>query len=219
MSIIYPANRDGRIMVIKVCGIKTKENIELISTLEIDMVGLNFYPPSVRYIDSDVPSNHFDKLPEEIKRVGVFVNETLDTVDNLATKFSLDYIQLHGDETIDYCKSIATKYKLIKVFRVDEQTDFTQISEYAFADYFLFDTATKHFGGSGEKFDWTKLNEYRGDVPFLLSGGIGPLDSEIVNSYNHPQCKGIDINSKFESVPGIKNSELLIPFIKQITTK
>ncbi|MFT4533730.1 MAG: phosphoribosylanthranilate isomerase [Saprospiraceae bacterium] len=205
-------------MVIKVCGIKTKENVELISTMKIDMVGLNFYPSSVRYITRDIPAEHFDMLPIEIKRVGVFVNETMENIDSIALKFSLDYIQLHGDESVSFCKSVASKHKIIKVFRVDNQTDLTKIPEYAFADYYLFDTATKNFGGSGKKFDWSKLDEYKGEIPFLLSGGIGPTDAKIVRSYIHPLYKGIDINSKFESVPGIKNPELIIPFIKQLTS-
>lgn len=200
-------------MVIKVCGIKTKENIKLISELEIDMIGLNFYPPSVRYIEPNFPSKYFDILPEEVKRVGVFVNETLNNIKLIAEKFNLDYIQLHGDEGVDFCKSVAKHYKIIKVFRIDEEVDFTEVIAFSFADYFLFDTATKHFGGSGKKFDWSKIDEYSGDVPFILSGGIGPLDAQVVNIYTHPKYVGIDINSKFESAPAIKDSELLTPFI------
>ena len=203
-------------MVVKVCGIKTIENVEHIAKMNIDMVGLNFYPPSVRYIDSNVPENHFKILPKNIKKVGVFVNESLNVIEDLASKFNLDYIQLHGDEDVDFCKSVATKYKIIKVFRVDDQTDFTKISEYAFADYFLFDTATKYFGGSGKKFDWYKLNNYKGGTPFLISGGIGPEDAEAVATFIHPKYLGIDINSKFESLPGIKDQELLTPFLEKI---
>lgn len=206
-------------MVVKVCGIKTKENVELISKLNIDMIGLNFYPPSVRYIDSDVPADHFDILPKEIKKVGVFVNESLENIESLASKFRLDYIQLHGDEDVEFCKSVSKEYKIIKVFRVDDQTDFTKISEYSFAHYYLFDTATKHFGGSGKKFDWSKLDEYKGSTPFLLSGGIGPEDGNTISAYIHPQYQGIDINSKFESTPGIKDSQLIIPFIGQLFHK
>lgn len=206
-------------MVIKVCGIKTKENIELISKLEVDMIGLNFYPPSVRYID---PSNHtqdFSILPKEMKRVGVFVNETAETINNIAAKFHLDYIQLHGDEDVIFCKLVAEHHKIIKVFRIADQTDFKTIADYSFADYFLFDTATKHFGGSGKKFDWSILDDYNGDTPFLLSGGIGPRDADLIKIYAHPQYSGIDINSKFESAPAIKDPELLIPFINEIKSK
>jgi len=206
-------------MVIKVCGIKTKENIELISKLEVDMVGLNFYPPSVRYIEPEFPAVHFDILPDEIKRIGVFVNETKKNINLIAEKFKLDYIQLHGDEDVDFCRSLAKNHKIIKVFRIDDNTDFNKISEFSFADYFLFDTATKHFGGSGKKFDWSRIDLYNGNTPFLLSGGIGPLDDELVKSYTHKQYIGIDINSKFESTPAVKDSEKLTPFIKAIRTK
>ncbi len=203
-------------MVIKVCGIKTEENIELISNLEIDMIGLNFYPPSVRYIEPNFPAECFDVLPQKVKRVGVFVNETLKEIDLIAEKFNLDYIQLHGDEDVDFCKSVAKDHKIIKVFRIDEEADFTKTLAFSFADYFLFDTATKHFGGSGKKFDWSRIDEYHGDIPFILSGGIGPLDAKAVNLYTHPQYEGIDINSKFESALAIKNPELLTPFINAL---
>ncbi len=203
-------------MVIKVCGIKSSENVELLSTLKIDMVGLNFYPPSVRYISSDIPSDRFDTLPASVKKVGVFVNESIDTVNTIAAKFGLDYIQLHGDEDIDYCKQISKQHKIIKVFRIDEDSDLSLVSNFSFADYFLFDTATKHFGGSGKKFDWSKLKEYSGNTPFLLSGGIGPDDASSILEDIHPQYVGIDINSKFESAPGIKDADLLVPFVESI---
>ena len=203
-------------MVIKVCGIKTTENIKQLSVMNIDMVGLNFYPPSVRYISKDTSAEHFDLLPKEIKRVGVFVNETRVNIDALAKKFQLNYIQLHGDESVAFCKSVAEKHKIIKVFRVDDQTDFNTISEYAFADYYLFDTATKDFGGSGKKFDWSVLEKYRGEKPFLLSGGIGPLDAEALKVHIHPKFIGIDINSKFESEPAIKDPKLLTTFMNEL---
>ena len=203
-------------MVIKVCGIKSKENIALISTLDIDMIGLNFYPPSVRYINPNTSSSRFNSLPKRIKKVGVFVNESEENIDKIASKFDLDYIQLHGDENVDFCKSISKKHKIIKVFRITPESDFVMVSQFSFADYFLFDTATKHFGGSGKKFDWSKLEEYHDDTPFFLSGGIGPDDiSEILN-YDHPQYIGIDINSKFETAPGIKDPNHLLPFIEKL---
>lgn len=203
-------------MVIKVCGIKSKENVEFVSALDIDMVGLNFYPPSVRYISPDISPNHFALLPKKIKKVGVFVNESQEKIDAIASKFDLDYIQLHGDESVEFCKSISQKYKTIKVFRVTKETDISVTYDFSFVDYFLFDTATKHFGGSGKKFDWSQLEKYNGDTPFLLSGGIGPTDAMAILEYDHPQFFGIDINSKFESAPGIKHAQLVIPFVQKI---
>lgn len=203
-------------MVIKVCGIKTKENIDLLAQLNVEMIGLNFYPPSARYIDPVIGIDHFSILPKEMKRVGVFVNESLENINEIASKYNLDYIQLHGDEDVNFCKSVAKYHKIIKVFRVDDQTDFHNISEYSFANYYLFDTATKHFGGSGKKFDWSVLEDYKGNTPFLLSGGIGPDDADAVLQYDHPMYLGIDINSKFESEPAVKNPELISPFIHKL---
>jgi len=203
-------------MVIKVCGIKTEENIKLVARLKVDMVGLNFYPPSARYISPDTSPEIFDILDSKTSRVGVFVNESLETIDLLAKKYKLDYIQLHGDEELEFCKSVAKKYKIIKVFRIDHELDLDQIEQYSFADYILFDTATKNYGGSGLKFNWSQLILYKGKSSFLLSGGIGPEDIQEVVRFNHNKYIGIDINSKFESEPGVKDDLLLIPFVQKI---
>jgi len=149
--------------------------------------------------------------------VGVFVNESATKVFELADKFKLDYIQLHGDEDQIFCSKIAEKISVIKVFRIDEGFDFSLIEKYTSASYFLFDTQTKHYGGSGKKFNWEKLNKYSGKTPFLLSGGIGPNDVDQILAISHPQFVGIDINSKFESSPGIKDKSLVLPFLFKIS--
>ena len=202
-------------MIIKVCGIKYKENIEFLRSSNIDMVGLNFYKPSVRYIDSSIPPSIFDSFPDRIQRVGVFVNEEKETLLDLASTFKLDYAQLHGDEDAEYCNAIAVHLPIIKVFRIEEEFDFEQLTDYMSASYFLFDTQTKHFGGSGRKFDWRILKQYHHPKPFILSGGIGPSDVQQLQEINHPSFAGVDINSKFESSPGLKDHILLSDFISQ----
>jgi len=203
-------------MVVKVCGIKTPTNIAEMSDLDIDMVGLNFYSPSKRYITEDRDGSDFEQLPSNILRVGVFVNATIDDINRLADKYKLDYIQLHGDEDLAFCRKVAKSHKLIKVFRVDEHTDLSTLHDYDFAKYLLFDTATKQFGGSGKKFDWSVLHQYQGEIPFLLSGGIGPEDAGQIAQLEHRSFAGIDINSKFESEPGIKSIALIKPFLDKL---
>lgn len=180
------------------------------------MIGLNFYPPSVRYISPDIDPEIFDIIPSTMAKVGVFVNASLDDILEKASLYKLDYIQLHGDEDVDFCRLVARHHKIIKVFRIDESFDYSDLSPYNFANYYLFDTATKHYGGSGKKFDWERLSDYVGQIPFLLSGGIGPDDLNVVIKYQHPSFVGIDINSKFESAPGIKDSETLLPFVEKV---
>lgn len=190
----------------------------MISDAMVQMVGLNFYPPSVRCVESTTDLRIYDSIPRTISRVGVFVNEDRDVIDQKARRYGLDYIQLHGDESLAYCRSVAEAHRLIKVFRIKGDIDPVEIAKYDFAEFFIFDTASIDFGGSGKKFDWSVLDAYRGPVPFLLSGGIGPKDVDALLQYSHPQFAGIDINSKFESSPGIKSEALLRPFIHALRT-
>lgn len=203
-------------MLIKVCGIKTEENILFLNESDIDMVGLNFYAPSVRYISAEIAPSLFDQFHSGIKRVGVFVNEKIEHILELSQKYNLDYVQLHGDENSTFCKEISKSIPIIKVFRVDDKFDFRSIEHFMMATYFLFDTQTIHYGGSGKKFNWSKLMDYTGTIPFLLSGGIGPDDYIKLAEIDHPQFAGIDINSKFESSPGIKDKNLVLPFLNRI---
>lgn len=188
----------------------------MLSNMNVEMVGLNFYPPSSRYINKEITPQRFDGLKSDQLRVGVFVNESIPNIRRIAEEYHLDYIQLHGDEDLAYCKTIAKDFKVIKVVRVDDETNWVALSDYHFVDYMLFDTATVHYGGSGKKFDWSILNQYRGNVPFLLSGGIGPNDAESISLITHPKFVGIDINSKFECSPAEKDENLLLPFLSEI---
>ena len=183
------------------------------------MVGLNFYAPSVRFILPDTDERIFDAFNDDVKRVGVFVNEDFDHILTLSSKYKLDYIQLHGDEDESFCKKISVHLPVIKVFRVDDSFDFSETEEFHSAEMFLFDTKTKKYGGSGKQFDWSILDNYKGQKPFLLSGGIGPGDEESILGINHIKFAGIDINSKFESSPGVKDETLILPFLKQLENK
>lgn len=206
-------------MKIKVCGMKNPDNIKELALLPIDLMGLIFYPKSPRYI-GDLEPDALKLLPENIGRVGVFVNEEINKVDKAIIKYNLDYIQLHGNESLEYAeylKQLHPKIKIIKAFSISEPSDFDNTQEYKnVADYFLFDTKTPRYGGSGQKFDWSILNEFQGNIPFFLSGGISHEDALLIRKLENNRMVGLDLNSKFENEPGLKNIELLHRFIKEI---
>ena len=189
-------------MIVKVCGIKSISNITDINE-SIDMVGINFYKPSPRYVE--LPSNDYSQLPESVKRVGVFVNEEYDKIIELSKEYNLDFVQLHGDESVDYGTKLSQEINVIKVLRIANECDLANIHDHDYASYLLLDTKTKMYGGSGSKFDWNLLNFYTGKIPFLLSGGITPRDVKKVLSISHPKFAGVDVNSGFEVEQGIKD--------------
>ena len=198
-------------MIIKVCGLKDAENLLELCKLNISMVGYNFYAPSPRYVDHLLPD-----ITDKIKKAGVFVNASLDEIKEKKELYNLDYAQLHGDESVAFAKEVKFFVPVIKVFRINDQFDSAILQLYNFCDYFLFDTATDKFGGSGQKFEWKILNEWEINTPFLLSGGIGPGDVDGILKIVHPQFKGIDINSKFEVSPGIKDVEMVRNFVTEV---
>jgi len=198
------------------------ENIRQVEALAPDWMGFIFWKKSKRNV-CKIPSY----LPTACKRVGVFVDESPDTIRRIAQGYALDLIQLHGQEPpegLRHLRSLCSVYcgttavpRLIKAFNIATAEDLEKTKPYeGLADYFLFDTKGKMVGGNGQQFDWTLLQHYHGSTPFLLSGGIGPDDAGRVKSFHHPQCIGIDLNSRFETEPGLKDTELLSAFIKQI---
>ncbi len=189
---------------------RDENNIRQVSSLQPDFMGFIFYPSSKRFVGGNFEP---DVLPtaDGIKKVGVFVDEELAYVKRVARKFDLDYLQLHGNESVQYCLNAKQSgAKIIKAFPVDARFDFKQVTSFeASADFFLFDTKTELPGGSGKKFNWEILSKYEGSTPFFLSGGIGPEDVDEVRRVKHPQLYAIDLNSKFELSPGLKDVESL----------
>ena len=202
-------------MTIKVCGMREAENIREVEALGIDMMGFIFWPKSKRYV-SEKPAY----LPTKCKRVGVFVDEDIEQVKRIAEDFALDFIQLHGSESpelISHLSPLTSHLSIIKAFNIATAEDLETIKPYeGIVDYFLFDTKATLPGGSGQQFDWSILDAYHGVTPFLLSGGIGPDDAERVKAYYHPQCAGIDLNSRFEMAPGLKDANKLKEFLEKI---
>ena len=205
--------------MIKVCGMRETDNIRDVEALGIDMMGFIFWPKSSRYV-----SQRPDYLPKRVKRVGVFVDEDPEQVKQLAGDYGLGYIQLHGHETpevISYLRTPALPHpRIIKAFNISTAEDLLQTQPYeGLVDGFLFDAKGKSVGGNGEKFNWGVLDAYKGSTPFLLSGGIGPDDAERVNAFYHPKCIGIDLNSRFELSPGLKDIAKLKEFIYNLKEK
>lgn len=196
---------------IKVCGMKNLENIKELSALDIDYMGLIFYPKSKRFISGEIPEIN-------IPKIGVFVNENISIIEEKHKKYNLSFLQLHGDESPDFCKQLMNKgYKIIKAFRVDDSFDFNITKPYEeYCNYFLFDAKGKDYGGNGIIFNWNILNQYKGNLPFFLSGGINIHSTESISSFQHEKLFSLDINSGFEVETGIKNIPLIQQFINKL---
>lgn len=221
-------------MKIKVCGMRNAENIKEVSALGVDFIGLIFWKQSKRYVSSE--SSHAGIIPDRADSklaalgshpalVGVFVDEMMQNVVTAAYNYKLDYIQLHGDEATTYIDNlrrtldpdIRKGIKIIKALGISSEADLLKAQQYeGHVDMLLFDTKCDGKGGSGEKFNWDVLQAYNGELPFLLSGGIGPDDAERVKNFSHPKCVGIDLNSMFETAPALKDIEKLKSFITAI---
>ena len=198
------------------------ENIQELVKLSPDYIGFIFYKKSKRFV-ADFPKTD---IPETIKKVGVFVDESIVKIVELVLKHQLDAVQLHGDESVDFCKILSRHPELVsgshqteifKAFSVEEHFDFLTTKGYAqYCDLFIFDTKGKGYGGTGLKYDWKLLEKYKGETPFLLSGGIRENDDRAIANFQHPKCVGVDLNSGFENSPGIKNIKKLQAFKQQL---
>lgn len=206
-------------MEIKVCGMREPENIrELIKVIQPDWMGLIFYPKSPRFVS---PENQVWISSVEVKKVGVFVNEDEEEILRKILDFKLSAVQLHGQESPDFVKSLAgkTKVELWKVISVKKVIDWEKLKEYeSVVDKFLFDTASTSHGGTGKRFDWNYLKTYPFNKGFLLSGGLeeGSEEEILALAVEIPSLIGVDLNSKFEVAPGLKNIEKLKRFKENI---
>ena len=196
-------------MKLKICGLKQPQNIKDVVGVEPDFAGFIFYQKSPRYIDG-LDKDELSNIPKNIIKVGVFVNEEIEKVIKAYHNYGLDFVQLHGDEDLEFSKELKTKgIKVIKVFRVSDTLPDSLSEHEPYSDYFLFDTASSAYGGSGEHFNWNILSDYRLTTPFLLSGGLDLSDLDQIRDLEAPMLAGIDVNSKFEVSPGLKDVERL----------
>lgn len=191
---------------------RDSENIRAIEQTKADLMGFIFHPKSPRFVAS-LP----EYMPKKQKRVGVFVNASLEQILAKAQKFSLEYIQLHGDEPPAFCSELKNRgLKVIRALRIANADDIIRAESYNMSDLMIFDTKTELYGGSGKKFNWQLLENYKGCVPFLLSGGIRSDTFEEIKAFFHPQFAGIDLNSGFEISPALKDVGKLNNFIEKI---
>lgn len=195
---------------LKICGMK--HNVAEVANLQPDYLGFIFYDGSPRNFTTQLP-----ELPSELKKVGVFVNASEAFISEKIKTHSLDVIQLHGDESPEFCKNISnmSAVEVWKVFSIKDSFDFSTLTAYElFVDKFLFDTKGKEKGGNGYTFDWTILKEYPSKIPFILSGGIGLDQLEALKEIQKTELPiyAVDVNSRFESQPGLKNTTDLKKF-------
>ncbi len=205
-------------MIIKVCGMRDPGNIAQLASLPVDWMGLIFHPLSPRYA-GHLPPAAVEDIP--CRKVGVFVNAPPEEIREKTTAYRLESVQLHGEESPDDCYALRKRgMGVIKAFPVTTSEDLAATVPYeGRCDYFLFDTRTDGYGGSGRSFDWSLLSHYAGHTPFLLSGGIRPGSLERLLGFTHPRCAGIDLNSGFETAPGQKDILQLQSFIHAIKKK
>ncbi|MEO7175867.1 MAG: phosphoribosylanthranilate isomerase [Saprospiraceae bacterium] len=197
---------------------KFPENISEISSLQPDLMGFIFYIKSKRFVGKNFSKDAMKLIPERVKKVGVFVNESFENIMAKYETYELDLLQLHGDESVQLCQQLWDKHiPVIKAMPVDDGFEPDLLKAYQpYCSYFLFDTKTAGFGGSGQTFDWRNLEKYKLETPFLLSGGLGIENIEEVLNLEHPMLQAVDLNSRIESKPGLKEREVSMAIIQKI---
>jgi phosphoribosylanthranilate isomerase len=195
-------------MELKVCGITTSENIMELIPMNVSRLGFIFYHMSKRHVYGKLIEDGLKAIPKHIKKTGVFVNAGIAEIEQIIDQYHLDSIPLHGDESPEFCNHFRGKVEVIKTISIKDKSSFETAKLYDNAcDLFLFDTQSEHYGGTGKTFDWQWLDVYTLDKPFYLSGGISLENFEEIKKISHNKLIGIDINSKFEIRPGIKDIE------------
>ena len=195
------------------------DNLSEVAHLKPDYLGFIFYEGSPRYMANTLSPEDVQSLPAAIQRVGVFVNATTEYMLVTAERYGLHALQLHGQEPPEQCRALQTQgYRIIKVFSIGQQEfDFSKLMPYQpNVDFFLFDTKGKQPGGNGQTFDWKLLQDYSLDIPFFLSGGIGPDEIAALRTLSLPHLHALDVNSRFETTPGRKDTDQLVAFMEAL---
>ena len=194
-------------MKIKVCGLRDAENISAIAALNPDFVGFIFYDQSPRFVGDNLDEDVVKALPRSIRKVGVFVNASPDYILRMVKKYDFQYVQLHGTETPEFCRSMQNRgINIIKAFRVDDSFNFSMLNNYkAYCDFFLFDAKGDQPGGNGVSFDWSVMTNYDNEKPFFISGGIGLHNLDQLKQLSGLKLYGVDVNSQVETAPGVKD--------------
>ena len=206
----------------KVCGITQLKQLQQLDGLDIDFAGLIFYKDSPRYVGDKIAAADLKNSDFDLKKVGVFVNADYDEIMQVVEDYGLDVVQLHGDESPDLCEELSEEVEVIKAFKVkDSKVSVDEmVADYdEVCDYYLFDTASSEVeGGTGKQFDWKVLSKAKIEKPFFLSGGIGVDDVKKVKAFKHPDYYAVDINSKVEKEPGVKDMGLVLQFRQGLKT-
>ncbi len=204
-------------MKLKVCGITRKSDLDALVQLGVDYAGFIFYNKSPRFAGNKLDGRTVRETGKGIAKVGVFVNAAPAVVEQTVKDYGLDLVQLHGEESIAVCQQLRLTVPVIKVFHVGDEAGHAHAAPFMpVSDYFLFDTASPAYGGTGRQFNWDLLNGYQLQQPFFLSGGIGPDDAEAVKQWLHPALFALDVNSRFEISPGVKDIDKVAGFLKNI---
>lgn len=205
-------------MKIKVCGMRDAPNLAEIAALNPDFIGFIFYDQSPRFVGELLDEATVKALPRSIRKVGVFVNASPDYILRNVKKYDLQYVQLHGNETPEYCRSLQNRgINIIKAFRVDGSFNFSMLNNYkAFADFFLFDAKGDQPGGNGITFDWSVLKNYDNTKPFFISGGIGLDNLDQLEQLKGMKLYGVDVNSQVETAPGVKDVDKVKELIARL---
>lgn len=205
-------------MKVKVCGITRLDQLQQLQDMGVDYAGMIFFEGSKRYAGDALKGEQEAIRKLAIKRVGVFVNTELEVIRQAIADYGLTAVQLHGDETDEFCLELMDKVKVIKVFRIGGEVAIDTLTEpfLNVCHYFLFDTDTSSYGGSGKQFDWRVLQEAAIGKPFFLSGGIGPADIDKIKAFRHPYFYAVDVNSRFETEPGVKDMEKVKQFLNEL---
>lgn len=203
-------------MIIKVCGMREPENIREVEQLGIDWMGFIFYEKSKRHVPT-LPAY----MPSQAKRIGVFVDYSIEEIAAKVEEFQFDGVQLHGSESPEFCEALRQNVDrpilINKAFGILTEEDLVATATYeGKCDYYVFDTKTPAKGGSGHAFDWHVLDQYQGSTPFLLSGGLSLDNLNELLQFHHEKMAGVDLNSKFEISPALKDASLLDLYIKTV---
>ncbi|QTN39268.1 phosphoribosylanthranilate isomerase [Cryomorphaceae bacterium] len=207
-------------MIVKICGMRDPDNIKAISALKPNLMGFIFYEKSARFVDFEGIPLALVEVDATVEKVAVFVNEDMKQVERITREYDFDFVQLHGDETPDYCCQLAEGgIRIIKAISVGLEIPFDTLKSYEpYVEYFLFDTRTANRGGSGKHFNWDLLKRYPLSTPFLLSGGISENDIEEIKDLELSYLAGVDANSRLETAPGLKDIDASKELINQVRT-
>lgn len=203
-------------LYIKVCGITQIEDALALSDTGISHIGFIFYEKSARFVHPQTELNLL-KNYSQLQKVGVFVNANRTYIEEQIHAYGLDMIQLHGEESVAFCRDLQQRIPVMKAFKVKDEKDLAATRDYTGScDYFLFDAAGQLYGGNGITFNWDILGSYAQETPFFLSGGIGLAQTGLLKNFNHPAWRGIDVNSRFEIRPGRKDIQKINQFLEEL---